>query len=216
MELCVSIIDVSNEVSVDHVICNRKSQLNMLDFENNIYFYSINNKGIFYDILRKKTREYRPVVPLKSLSQHFKNTLYMSEDGRWFFDQIGEKIEASSFIFELVDKENDVVISKFLSKSRNFQDFNNKIRDGKILTYNSRNGLEIIDIKGISLYSLSDDSLRTINRAVLHEDKVYAAGITTRDSPLGKKEYIEIIQWDYKNDSVIKKYYPCDSPELEM
>ena len=58
--------------------------------------------------------------------------------------------------------------------------------------------------------------VKNFSRAVFHKDKVYAAGLTTKEGPFGKKDYIEIIQWDYKNDSVIKKYYPCDSPELEM
>ena len=140
----------------------------------------------------------------------------MSDDGKWFFDRVGEDLSIMSYIFEIVDKENNVVYGRFPTKSRNFQAFEGDLENGRLLTYDLRYGLEIIDLKGNSLYSLQDDSFKYIRDAAFHNGKVYAAGITTESSSFGKKDYIEIIQWDYKNDSVIKKYYPCDSPELEM
>ncbi len=101
-----------------------------------------------------------------------------------------------------------------LSRFRNVKDF--ELSQELVLGYRSSIGLEIFGLKGNFLYSLDKEWLKNVSRAVFHNDKVYAAGLTTKEGPLGKKDYIEIIQWDYKNDSVIKKYYPCDSPELEM
>ena len=185
-------------------------------FDNKKILYLHDNKMFIYDTHKYEYHEFLDNNLNNVYSSKFENTKYMAENGKWFFEHIADDVDTMSFVFQLVDKKEDLVLSKFISKSNNFQDFNNKLEGGKLLTYDHRYGLEIIDLKGNSLYSLQDESLKYTSRAVLHEDKVYAAGITTRDSPLGKKEYIEIIQWDYKNDSVIKKYYPCDSPELEM
>ncbi len=178
--------------------------------------YLSSNKMFIYDLENYSKIEFDTSRTGDNYNKIFKNTNYMSDDGKWFFDRVGEDLSIMSYIYEIVDKENNVVFGRFPTKSRNFQAFEGDLENGRLLTYDLRYGLEIIDLKGNSLYSLQDDSFKYIRDAVFHKGKVYAAGITTESSELGKKDYIEIIQWDYKNDSVIKKYYPCDSPELEM
>ena len=211
-----SLMFLDNNKKNTPITNNDKSIYYSRSFDNKKILYLLDNKMFIYDIDELDTYEYLDSNLGNINSEKFEHSNFMADNGKWFFDHVADDIDTMSFVFELVDKENSTVLSEFITKSDNFQDFNNKLENGRLLTYDHRYGLEIIDLKGNSLYSLQDESLKYASKAVMHNGKVYAAGITTKNSRFGKKDHIIILQWDYKNDSVIKKYYPCDSPEPEM
>ena len=213
---CTTMLILENDYYSKHITCRRDIRNIEMSFDRSTFFYIKDNQVFEYNVAKEVISEFTSEYFGKNFIQQFDNTSYVANNGKWFFDRVGEDLKTLSYQYELVDKKNNVQLRRFLSKYRNFQDFNNSLENSKILGFSPNIGLEILDLEGKSLYFLQNETIKLISRAVLHEDKVYAAGITTRETPLGKKEYIEIIQWDYKNDSVIKKYYPCDSPELEM
>ena len=213
---CTSLISIDNSFQVEHVTCRGDIRNTRLSFDRNQYYYILDNRLFVYHLQNKDSQKRTSELASKNSVQKFENSKYIANNGVWFLNRVGEDSITLSYKYELFDLEKDSVISRFLSKYRNFQDFRHSNPVSMLLAYSPHLGLEIIDIKGNKLYKLQDKSLSIVERAVFHKDKVYAAGITTKEGPLGKKDYIEIIQWDYKNDSVIKKYYPCDSPELEM
>ena len=182
---------------------------------NRIYYvYSVDNKIFIYDPIMNMRKKLLISNNYLNILEYFKNVYYLYNDSKTFLEYNKHGSNKNYVEFLKVNKETNEITGRILSKFRTFWDYHDK--DDLILAYKNNVGLEILNGEGSSLYVSHEKSLIDIRKALFNEDKVYAAGITTRDTPLGKKEYIEIIQWDYKNDSVIKKYYPCDSPELEM
>ena len=139
----------------------------------------------------------------------------MANNGEWFFVRQEDDVANKQYQFALVNKKTGVELARFFTKSKRFKDFNTKIEGGKLLTYNLNEGLDIIDLEGNVLYSIQDDSFNYIINAVMDDDKVYAAGIKWPEKEFDPV-YLEILEWDYKNDTLRRKYFPCDSPDLEM
>ena len=210
---CVSLILLNDNINVEHITCMQDIIPIGLSFDRSVYSYTRENQIFIYDIDEQSTRELRPKDLQENFSEQFESTNYIISNN-WFIDLSLTGNKLTPYKLDIINKETSQIAGSIISKFRIVKDLDLSL--GLVLAYRSSLGFEIFDLEGNSLYSLGRERSEGISRAVLHEDKVYAAGITTRDTPLGKKEYIEIIQWDYKNDSVIKKYYPCDSPELEM
>ncbi len=210
---CTSVLNLENHFYSTHITCRRDIIAPQLSFDRKSVFYIINNQVFIYDIEKGENLELQSNVNKESFFEQFDSTKYFIGDN-WFVDFSLTDNKLTPYKLSVINKKTGQVNGNILSKFRIVKDlsFSRKLA----LVFRSSIGFKIYNFEGNELYSLGNEWTKNISRAVLHEDKVYAAGITTRDTPFGKKDYIEIIQWDYKNDSVIKKYYPCDSPELEM
>ena len=191
------------------------------NFNRNKFFYIADKRMFIFDVDTFETKE---EIVSDFLKEKFSKAYAkpLSNDGNLFIchtyngPQSAQQngAEYQPYKFTIIDKKTNEVVGGFDSKMTSVLDFNEKNK--MILLGGSSLGYEIVDINGNALYALNDKSLSFPARAVMHNDKVYAAKLSDTTGEFVDPSYIEFLVWDYKNNTVVGKRFPCDKANLDV
>jgi hypothetical protein len=220
-----SVIYLNNGVKSRHVAedsVDFGKSIITFSFDRKKFFHITNKRMFIFDVDTFETKELVSDIYKENFFEQFAHTRYLSNDGNLFFDysyndprlpqQNG--VEYKPYKFTIINKKTNEVAGILESKFRVIKALNENNK--MVLVKDSSLGFEIVDINGNSLYALHDKSLSLFHDAVMHDDKVYAAGLSKYTGEFMETRYIEFLVWDYKNNIIIRKRFPCDKANLDV